>query len=86
MVFDWTVSHVAEPFTSVQHDQISKIEPSRTGFVLFVCDSEGAEQSSHHNVFFSANDEQEFDDIFRGKQLPNDPPLYICYSGFSKPF
>jgi 1-hydroxycarotenoid 3,4-desaturase len=33
---------------------------------------------SHHTVFFGARSEDEFSDLFRGRQTPRDPTLYIC--------
>ncbi len=32
----------------------------------------------HHNVFFSADYAAEFDDIFRHRQLPRAPTVYVC--------
>ena len=32
----------------------------------------------HHNVFFSADYAAEFDSIFRRRQLPQDPTVYVC--------
>ncbi len=32
----------------------------------------------HHNVFFTSRYEREFHDIFRQKQLPREPTVYIC--------
>ena len=33
---------------------------------------------SRHNVFFSADYAQEFDDLFTHRRLPRDPTIYIC--------
>ncbi|WP_353854863.1 phytoene desaturase family protein [Bacillus sp. Bos-x628] len=70
---------------SYLNQKLSKIEPSLSGFVLLLGVPKVYEQLSHHNVFFPENYEQEFKDIFQRKQLPNDPTLYICYSGHSEP-
>ncbi|PPD44762.1 MAG: CrtD protein [Methylocystis sp.] len=32
----------------------------------------------HHNVFFSREYRQEFDDIFSRRRLPRDPTIYVC--------
>lgn len=41
-------------------------------------------QLEHHNVFFPENYQEEFKDIFIKKQLPDNPAIYICYSGKSE--
>ncbi|MFS0654478.1 phytoene desaturase family protein [Bacillus sp. 179-C3.3 HS] len=70
---------------SVSDQKLSHIEPSLSGFVLLLGVPKVYDQLSHHNVFFPDNYEQEFKDIFQKKQLPQDPTLYICNSGFSEP-
>lgn len=70
---------------SFLNQKLSNIEPSLSGFVLLLGVPKAYEQLSHHNVFFPENYEQEFKDIFQKKQLPQDPTLYICYSGHSEP-
>lgn len=34
----------------------------------------------HHNVFFSADYQREFDEILRQRRLPSDPTVYVCAS------
>jgi len=34
--------------------------------------------SNHHNILFSSNYSEEFDDLFRKKIFPNDPTVYLC--------
>jgi len=33
---------------------------------------------SHHNVFFCANSEAEFSDVFAERRLPREPTVYVC--------
>jgi 1-hydroxycarotenoid 3,4-desaturase len=33
---------------------------------------------SHHNVFFSRDYRREFEDLFRRRQLPSQPTVYVC--------
>ncbi|WP_144514814.1 phytoene desaturase family protein [Bacillus pumilus] len=70
---------------SFLNQKLATIEPSLSGFVLLLGVPKVYDQLSHHNVFFPENYEQEFKDIFQQKQLPQDPALYICYSGHSEP-
>ncbi|WP_224925538.1 phytoene desaturase family protein [Bacillus pumilus] len=70
---------------SFLNQKLATIEPSLSGFVLLLGVPKVYDQLSHHNVFFPENYEQEFKDIFQQKQLPQDPALYICYSGYSEP-
>jgi phytoene dehydrogenase-like protein len=40
---------------------------------------------SHHNIFFSENYPQEFDDIFSDHKLPDDPTIYVANTSVSNP-
>jgi phytoene desaturase len=39
----------------------------------------------HHNLFFPANYDQEFTDLFDRRIWPVDPTIYVCFSGASEP-
>ncbi|MEX0646264.1 MAG: phytoene desaturase family protein [Balneolaceae bacterium] len=63
----------------------ASLEPSGSGFVLLLGCSRQWEQLRHHNIFFSPDYEQEFDDIFKKKKLPENPTVYIANTSFSDP-
>lgn len=67
------------------HQRLPDIEPSLSGFSMLLGVRHRYERLLHHTVLFSEDYKREFDDIFRQKRMPNDPTLYICYSGASEP-
>jgi phytoene desaturase len=54
------------------------LEPSCSGFVLFLGVRGAFDQLAHHNIFFGADYPREFDDIFKRKRPADDPTLYVC--------
>jgi len=56
----------------------SQLEPSCSGFVLMLGVRRQFDALAHHNIFFSANYQREFDDIFSRKVAPRDPTIYLC--------
>lgn len=62
-----------------------RLEPSCSGFVLLLGCDHSWDQLCHHNIFFPNNYQKEFDDIFREKQLPSDPTIYIANTSYSDP-
>lgn len=69
---------------SMTNRKLASYEPSLSGFVLLLGVSKQYSQLEHHNVFFPENYQEEFKDIFTKKQLPDNPAIYICYSGKSE--
>jgi phytoene desaturase len=65
--------------------QIDKTEPSCSGFVLMLGTDQVWQQLAHHNIFFSQNYPQEFDDIFKHKKMPDDPTIYVANTSYSDP-
>lgn len=61
------------------------LEPSCSGFVILLGCNQKWKQLKHHNIFFSDDYEKEFDDIFRRKELPEDPTIYIANTSYSDP-
>ncbi|MBO6524194.1 MAG: phytoene desaturase [Balneolaceae bacterium] len=66
-------------------EKAAAIEPSCSGFVLLLGIDTQYEQLVHHNIFFSQNYEQEFQQIFEQKVMPGDPTIYIANTSFSNP-
>jgi phytoene desaturase len=73
------------------HDSISgykrkrqkNLEPSCSGFVLMLGCNRQWEQLKHHNIYFSYNYELEFRQIFRDRELPDDPTIYVANTSFT---
>lgn len=57
-----------------------KYEPASSGFVLHLGVKGEYPQLAHHNFFFSADPEKNFDQIFHQKELPDDPTIYLVNS------
>ncbi|MDX1590892.1 MAG: phytoene desaturase family protein [Balneolaceae bacterium] len=62
-----------------------KIEPSCSGFVLLLGCNASWDQLKHHNIFFSGDYRREFEQIFKEKQLPDDPTIYIANTSYTNP-
>ena len=61
-------------------DKLKAIEPSLSG-IVFLWGIQGKNQRlEHHNIFFSKNYRQEFQDIFHNLQVPEDTTVYISIS------
>ncbi|MBN9389494.1 MAG: phytoene desaturase [Chloroflexi bacterium] len=65
--------------------KIGKLEPSCSGFVLFLGVKRQYSQLAHHNIFFSPDYAAEFDHIFKLRQPSFDPTIYVCWTGLSDP-
>ena len=61
------------------------LEPSCSGFVMLLGCSKTWPQLKHHNIFFSENYREEFNDIFSKKRLPADPTIYVANTSYSDP-
>lgn len=61
------------------------LEPSCSGFVMLLGCSKTWAHLKHHNIFFSDDYREEFDDIFNKKRLPADPTIYLANSSYSDP-
>lgn len=65
--------------------QLASIEPSCSGFVLLLGIDRQYESLVHHNIFFSSDYKQEFDDIFKRGVLPSDPTIYVANTSHTDP-
>lgn len=75
---------VEEPFRpSFPDRKIQQIEPSISAFVLLVGLDTHLPHFAHHNVFFSANYEKEFQEMFQDHIYSEKPTIYICNSSVS---
>ncbi len=64
-------------------ERVHKAGRSSSGFALLLGLSETTPQLQHHNVFFSKDQRQEFDEIFNGAGVASDPTIYVCCSSTS---
>jgi len=56
---------------------LTKFEPACSGLVLELGLDCQYPQLAHHNFFFSANQKEHFHTVFRKRQLPPDPTIYL---------
>ncbi|MEY3430498.1 MAG: hypothetical protein RJB30_430 [Actinomycetota bacterium] len=56
---------------------LQKATPSLSGFSILL-GLRGTSELTHHTVFFPENYDAEFDAIFKAKEPPKDPAIYIC--------
>ena len=61
------------------------LEPSCSGFVLFLGLDRQYEQLAHHNILFSPHYRHEFDQLFKERHPADEPTIYICWTGRSDP-
>jgi diapolycopene oxygenase len=62
--------------------KIKHIEPSLSGFAILLGIKKRYSMLKHHQVFFPANYQDEFKEIFIDKQMVTKPTIYVCYSGY----
>lgn len=70
--------------------RLTGLEPSCSGFVLLLGVDAGerpaeAPALAHHNIFFSADYEREFAQIFKQGTPPDDPTIYLAITAKSDP-
>ncbi|MGK7371406.1 MAG: phytoene desaturase family protein [Candidatus Halalkalibacterium sp. M3_1C_030] len=74
-----------EAVSHTKKENIRKLEPSCSGFVLLLGINKSYEQLSHHNIFFSKDYKREFHRIFKEKVMPEDPTIYIANTSLANP-
>ncbi|MEI6043588.1 MAG: phytoene desaturase family protein [Chloroflexota bacterium] len=79
----YTYSHLLKE--KVNQSRWSKLEPSCSGFVLFLGLNRQYSQLTHHNILFSRDYRREFATIFEDKVPSLDPTIYICWTGKTDP-
>lgn len=65
--------------------KIAKFEPSISAFVITVGLNTRLSSLKHHNVFFSADYQREFDELFNQQTYSDEPTVYISNSSYSDP-
>ncbi len=64
---------------------LSRFEPSCSGLVLDLGLDIQYPQLAHHNFFFSNNQREHFDAVFRQHRLPPDPTIYLVAASRTDP-
>jgi diapolycopene oxygenase len=62
-----------------------RLEPACSGLVIDLGLDCQYEQLAHHNFFFSGNQREHFRSVFRKKELPHDPTLYVVSASRTDP-
>lgn len=57
---------------------LAERDRSLSGFVLLVGLREKLPAAAHHTVCFSADYDNEFEDLFARRKFPDDPTVYVC--------
>jgi phytoene desaturase len=65
--------------------QLTRVEPSCSGFILLLGVEGEHEQLTHHNIFFSGDYQREFDDIFQRGIPPHEPTIYVAITSKTDP-
>ncbi len=65
--------------------RLARLEPSCSGFVLFLGVSRQYAQLAHHNIFFSGDYPGEFAAIFRKGVPAADPTIYVAATSITDP-
>lgn len=80
-----TILNLIDEFSisTKRKEKQKKLEPSCSGFVLLLGIDIQFEQLIHHNIFFSADYETEFSQIFEDKVMPADSTIYIANTSYT---
>ena len=65
--------------------KLEKFRPACSGLVIHIGTKVTYPQLAHHNFFYSANQHDHFDSVFRQKKLPQDPTIYLVAPTRSDP-
>ncbi|MBN1153605.1 phytoene desaturase [candidate division KSB1 bacterium] len=65
--------------------RLNRLEPSSSGLVFLWAVRKKMDRLAHHNLFFASNYQQEFDQIFKQKIVPEEPTIYVSISSKSDP-
>ena len=65
--------------------RLNRLEPSLSGVVFLWGIKSSHRQLAHHNIFFSENYLQEFQQIFDDQMIPPDPTVYVAITSKANP-
>ncbi len=61
-----------------QREKLNQLEPSLSGMVFLWGVRAKHSELAHHNIVFSSNYDAEFKQIFKHRQVPDEPTIYIA--------
>jgi phytoene desaturase len=86
---DATITHTElttnDQINLPKKNQLSAIEPSCSGFVILLGVNKKYSHLKHHNIFFSDNYKDEFDELFKRKKASDNPTIYIANTSVHSP-
>jgi phytoene desaturase len=65
--------------------RLNKLDYGSSAFLLYLGLDRRYPDLVHHNAFLSTDPTENFDAIFRRKELPVDPSIYVCAAGRTDP-
>ncbi len=65
--------------------RLEKFEPACSGLVIDLGLDTAYPQLAHHNFFFSGNQREHFNSVFRKHRLPGDPTIYLVAASKTDP-
>ena len=65
--------------------KLNALQYGCSAFMMYVGVKKEYAKLQHHNVFFSGDHKRNFEEIFRTKEIPSDPSLYINVSSRTNP-
>ncbi len=77
---NFTFKHLIKSFNSKEAERYTKEEPSFSGLVFYWGINKIFPELETHNILFSDNYKNEFNDLFSNKTIHNDPTVYIYIS------
>lgn len=80
-----TYGLISSPLATPRRDSLMKQPVSCSGFILLLGVDREHPQLAHHNIFFSADYRQEFEDIFTHEIPPQDPTIYLAVTSKTDP-
>jgi phytoene desaturase len=80
-----TYKHLLPDTPTIQKrsSQLEAFEPSGSGYIMLLGIDGEHPRLAHHNIFFSADYEHEFQQIFKRGQAPDDPTIYVSITSKS---
>jgi diapolycopene oxygenase len=66
-------------------DDLARYEPACSGLILDLGLDRTYPQLAHHNFFFSGDQKKHFHTVFRKRQLPEDPTIYLVAASRTDP-
>ncbi|MBM7647880.1 phytoene desaturase [Bacillus ectoiniformans] len=76
---------VEEDRPAYPNKKLDNYEPSISAYVIMAGLKERNPNLVHHQVYFTENYQEEFEQLFKKKQMPKDPTIYISHSASTDP-